>query len=419
MRITSLKSGALYALAAFATTSLLPGCGGAGADAKAPVKEVAATPVAVKTARVGTARATRLVRATGSFYPDDEVNVAAEAAGRVLEIGPEVGERVPHGALLARVDSTDSVLMRDQRTRVLTEILTKLGLERLPEGDVDFEALPSVEKSRLESANAKSRYDRAVRLRGTSPGTISEQDVADLKLTWDVAESALRASRLVARTDLAMARTRASDLAMVEKRLKDAEHRAPEGVASWLVAERRVAVGDYVSVGSPLYRLLKTDPMRLRARVPERRLTGMTQGRPVSIQTAGHAKPVAGKILRVRPEVDLRTRTYEVEVEVPNADGSLAVGAFALADVDVGEDPAVPVVPLNAIVTFAGVTKLVVPKEGKAAEKRVTLGRRLEGGFEIVEGAAAGDVYVVEPPNDLVPGTPLKIEEAAAPGAGK
>jgi RND family efflux transporter MFP subunit len=316
------------------------------------------------------------------------------------------------------VDATDYVLVRDQRARFLVEVLTKLGLERLPEGEVDFEKLPSVERARLEAANAKAKHDRAVRLNERTPGTVSTQDLADLRLEWDVAESALRGVRLAARTDLAQARTRAAELAVAEQNVKDVEVRAPGSPDDrWLVAERRIAVGDYVSVGAIVYRLLDTDPMRLVVRIPERRMGGVVKGRPVSVETASSPEPVPGVVLRVRPEVDLRTRTHEVEVEVQNPRGHLAVGAFAVVHVDVGEDPAVPVVPRAAVVTFAGVTKVFVPAEGKVGERRVTLGRILGDRVEVTEGLKPGDAYVADPPSDLVSGTPIAGGGAATPAA--
>jgi RND family efflux transporter MFP subunit len=414
------RYGRRTAAAGLAAGLLLGGCGGETPAGGARGREapLVLEPVALRIGRVETAAAPIREKATGSFHAQDEVTVAAEVAGRVVEIGPEVADDVRGGAVLARVEKTDYVLVRDQRARFLAETLTKLGLESLPQGEVDFERLPSVERARLEAENAKAKHDRAVRLNQKTPGTVSTQDLADLRLEWDVAESALRGVRLVARTDLAQARTRAADLAVAEQNVKDTEIRAPGGERdAWVVAERLVAVGDYVSVGAVLYRLLDTDPMRLVVRIPERRMTGVVKGRPVSVEIASSKEPVPGVVLRVRPEVDLRTRTHEVEVEVRNPDGHIAVGGFAVVQVDVGEDPAVPVVPRSSVVTFAGVTKVFVPREGKVGERPVTLGRELGDRVEIVRGLAAGDAIVLDPPSDLVTGTPIAAVAGASPAS--
>jgi Cu(I)/Ag(I) efflux system membrane fusion protein len=208
---------------------------------------------------------------------------------------------------------------------------------------------------------------------------------------------------------------------VAEQQVRDTVHRLPDAAAGWVVAERRVAVGDYVTVGAPLYRLLDVDPLRLVVRVPESRMKGIEKGRRATVRVASVPDPVEGRVARVRPEVDLATRTHEVEIEVDNPAGRLAVGAFAIVDVDVGEDPAVAVVSRSSVLSFAGVQKVVVPgKDGKAAEKRVTLGRTLGSRVEVVDGLAPGDEYVVDPPKDLVAGTPIRVEGAppAAPAAG-
>jgi multidrug efflux pump subunit AcrA (membrane-fusion protein) len=91
-------------------------------------------------------------------------------------------------------------------------------------------------------------------------------------------------------------------------------------------------------------------------------------------------------------------------------------------DVDVGEDLAVPVVPRSAVLSFAGVQKVVVPgKDGKtSAERRVSLGRVLGDRVEVLEGLKPGDVYVLDPPKDMVSGAPIRLEgpPPAAPATG-
>jgi RND family efflux transporter MFP subunit len=355
----------------------------------------------------------------GSFFADDIVNVGAEVAGRIVQVGPEVGDWVGSGATLAKVDDTDYILARDQRARALEETLAKLGLKALPEGDVDFDQLPAVERARLEAANAKSKYDRGLPLHARNPPLISDQDLADLKVAWDVAESGQKAAVLQARTDLAQARTRRSDLALAEQRLKDTIVVAPDGSPKWLVGERHVAVGNYVAVGDPLYRLVDADPLRLKVRVPERRMMGVAPGKPVAVFVSDTPKAIAAKVTRIRPEVDPRTRTHEVEIGVPNPDARHSVGAFAVAEIDVGEDSNVPLIRQDAIVTFAGIRKVLVPDKGKAGERLVVTGRRVEGRIEIVEGLALGDPYIESPPPGLAPGMPIQPESAEANGGSK
>src|SRR5262245_10290688 len=135
-----------------------------GSTESRPVSGEAVQPVRVRVQQVELGRAPRVVRAMGSFEAEDIVTVGAKVAGRIVQIGPEVGDRVEHGAILAKVEDIDYVLMRDQRARALEESLAKLGLKELPEGDVDLEQLPLVERARFEALNAKSKYERGLPL---------------------------------------------------------------------------------------------------------------------------------------------------------------------------------------------------------------------------------------------------------------
>jgi RND family efflux transporter MFP subunit len=393
-----------------------PACGQERAPSLAAEPTPEAAPVEVRVAAVVGARTPRTVRGMGSFSAHDAVLVASKVAGRIVAVGPEVGDRAPKGGLLARVDPTDYALLREQKSRMLSESLARLGLDRVPEGDADFETLPAIERARLEAANARVRYERALKVRERTPGAYSDQDISDLKAPWDIAESVLRAARLIAQAELAQARARKADLEVVEQLVRDTETLVPEGAEVRLVAERRVAVGDYVAVGAPLYRLIDPDPLRLRVRVPERRMAGVEPGRLVSVTTASRPGAIEGRVLRVRPEVDLRTRTYDVEVEVPNPDFDLHVGAFAVAEIRVGEDVDVPAVPASAVRTFAGVSRVLVPDGEKAGERRVRLGRRLGESIEILEGLAVGDLYLVDPPPGLSTGAAIRVV-APEPGA--
>jgi hypothetical protein len=65
-------------------------------------------------------------------------------------------------------------------------------------------------------------------------------------------------------------------------------------------------------------------------------------------------------------------------------------------------------VPRDAIVTFAGIEKVLTMAEGQAVEKRVRTGRLLGEQIEVIEGLAAGHQVIVQPGN-LVAGQPVKV----------
>jgi RND family efflux transporter MFP subunit len=121
----------------------------------------------------------------------------------------------------------------------------------------------------------------------------------------------------------------------------------------------------------------------------------------------------AGRIARLAPAIQEDTRTLLVEAEVPNERGQLRAGAFARAEiVTVAEEPAV-LVPASAVVTFAGIEKVLTVRDGRAVETRVRTGRREGDLVEIVDGLTAGDAVVAEPGN-LASGQPVAVREPAS-----
>jgi multidrug efflux pump subunit AcrA (membrane-fusion protein) len=259
---------------------------------------------------------------------------------------------------------------------------------------------------------------------------ISQQDYADLQTAWDVARSNLDVERLQAEATLAEARTLQAQLRMAEQRLHDTLHVAPQIVRGeepsaaaddparlYDVAERLVYVGDFVQIGSPLLRLVDADPVKLRAQVPERRLGDVKVDQAAKVRVESYAEPFAGRVWRVSPAVDMTTRNFMVEILIANPDGKLKPGSFATADIEVGREMAL-CVPESSVIAFAGVTKVVLVRDGKAAEQRIELGERSNGLIEVRKGLEAGDQVVVRPSASLTTGTPVTINHAGATAAG-
>jgi RND family efflux transporter MFP subunit len=142
--------------------------------------------------------------------------------------------------------------------------------------------------------------------------------------------------------------------------------------------------------------------------VPERETPGIRIGQPVQLTVEGDPARYTGRIARISPAISEENRTLLVEAEVPNSSGALRPGSFARAEIIVqAADPAV-LVPASAIVSFAGVEKVIGVEEGKAVEKRVKTGRRAGERVEIVDGVKAGEAVVLEPGN-IVTGEAVKV----------
>jgi HlyD family secretion protein len=142
--------------------------------------------------------------------------------------------------------------------------------------------------------------------------------------------------------------------------------------------------------------------------VPEREGAGVRAGHAVTLTVEGDPTVYRGRVVRLSPIVQEQNRTLLVEAEVPNERAFLRPGSFARVEIMTEVSQSVLTVPASAIIVFAGVEKVLVVREGRTAEVRVTTGRRLGEDVEIVDGLKRGEAVVARPGN-LVGGQPVTV----------
>ncbi len=175
-------------------------------------------------------------------------------------------------------------------------------------------------------------------------------------------------------------------------------------------------LGEYLAAGSPVVRLVKTSPLRLRLEVPERQAVELRAGQTVRFTVEGGTHQHQATLTRLSPALTEQSRVLVAEADVPN-DGSLRAGAFIRAEVIVATTDRGIAVPSEALVLFAGLEKVVLVRDNKAVERVVETGRRGPDWVEIVSGLDAGTPVVLEPGN-LQTGQAVKVIEAAGAPAG-
>ena len=181
-----------------------------------------------------------------------------------------------------------------------------------------------------------------------------------------------------------------------------------------VVAERMVSQGQFVAVQAPVMRLVRLDPLRLTAEIPERFGPGIRTGQAVSLRTdAFPDAPVEGRITRISPDVNLKSRTFSIEAEVPNADGALKPGTFARVRIATSRVDHALVVPATAIQTRYGTSLIFVVRADTLTGVEVKLGDRLGNRVEILDGLEAGATIVADGVEGLSTGLRVAPRHAA------
>ena len=393
---------ALLGIALLAVSGVACGKDTTPARAAGGAKAQEPRPVRVVAAAVGPLP--RTVTVTGTLAADEEVVAGFKVAGRVSEIAVDLGSPVRKGQVLARLDPTDFRLRVEQSEAALRQVRAGLGLPRDGSAEsVDPEKTALVREARAVLEEARLSRDRTARLWEKNLIAKSEVDASQSRLL--VAESRYQAALEEIRNRQELLAERSSGLALARQQLADAVLSAPIDGA---VRERRASVGEYLAAGAPVFSLVRIHPLRLRVAVTERDAPSVRVGQVVQVRLEGDPAAHAGRVARLSPSIQEQNRTLIVEAEVANRDGRLRPGSFARAEIVVEADRTAVMVPASTVVTFAGLEKVFVVKDGKAVEKRVRTGRRSGDRVEILEGVAAGE-QVVADPGSLVGGTPVIV----------
>lgn len=397
-----LTAALALALAAF-------GCGdkpGPGAGGGRP-PAAAAESREVKLGRVESKRLAKTLSVTGTLAADEQVTVGINVPGRLASIAVDLGSVVKRGQAIAQIEATDYQLRVEQAVSALGQARALLGLP--PEGDpveLDVDSTSLVRQALATLEETRANLERARTLNEQKLIAPAELDTA--KAAFARAESAVATARDEIRTRQASLRQRSFELRLARQQLADTIVRAPlDGV----VQQRLVQAGEYLTAGASVVTVVRVDPLRLRAEIPERDAPLVRVGQLVSLTVDGDGSRHEGKLVRLAPALSEQNRALAVEAEITNP-GSLRPGSFARGEITVEDGAEGLVVPTSAIVSFAGIEKVIGVDKGKAIEREVKTGRRLDAWTEILSGVEAGFEVVVEPGN-LQQGQPVTVAAGA------
>jgi len=373
--------------------------GGPAAAAAAPARAVRVVPATETTVA-------RTVNATGTLAADEQVILGTKVVGRLAEITVDLGSLVKKDQAIARIDPKDYQYRLDQAVAALKQARVRLGLPADGDDDrVDTEQTAVVRQAKALLDQAQLSRDRMQRLWSQQLVARAELDAAVSAL--QVAEGRYQDAIEEVQNRRAVLLQRRSEVELARQQITDTVILSPlEGA----VVERQASVGQYLSAGAPVVTVVRLHPLRLRLSVPEREAAAVRPGQPVRITVDGSTAVHQGTVARLSPAIAEQNRTLLIEAEVPNTSNRLRPGAFAKAEVAVQADERVVTVPATALVTFAGVEKVLTVRDGKSEELRVTTGRRLGDLVEVVSGVKAGQPVIAVPGN-LTGGQAVSVEK--------
>ncbi|HWS53548.1 MAG TPA: efflux RND transporter periplasmic adaptor subunit [Pyrinomonadaceae bacterium] len=370
-----------------------PGEGRGGASRDVRVTRVSELPVGAS------------VAVTGTLAAQDEATLSVKVPGRLRAISVDLGSVVRRGQVVAQLEQQDYQLRIQQAEAALQQARARLGLA--PEGAsdrVDPEQTGTVRQARALMDEALQSRKRAATL--VEQGVIARAEFEQADAAYKVAVSRYQDAVEEIRNRQALLAQRRTELALARQALADTSVYASfDGV----VQEKQASVGEYLNAGAPVVTVVRMNPLRFRAEVPERDAPAVRQGQTVRVTVDGDAAAYLGRVVRISPTINQQNRILVVEAEIANT-GGLRPGGFARAEIVTDSADMAVTVPSSSVVTFAGIEKVIVVDNGKAQEKPITTGRRTGEWTEVVSGVGVGEAVVVEPGN-LQTGMPVNVVE--------
>ena len=300
------------------------------------------------------------IQALGTAYANESVEIRPRVASLVTRVAFEEGQVVAANDLLVELENSEIRAQLAQAEAALTESMSVYNRNR------ELTATQAISESMLETMFAQVEVNRA-------------------------------------------------NVAVQKARLRNTYVRAP---FAGRVGLRRISQGSFVNSSTVITTLDDIETIKLDFTVPETFITVLTDGMNIRASSIVYPEQVvAGKVNSIDTRVDPVSRAIRVRALIRNDDYALKPGMFMTVDLqrDRGD---VLVAPEQAIIPEGTVQYVYVVSDGIVEKRAVELGRRIPGFVAVADGAAAGEIVIVEGTNKVRHGSVVKTTTSTGQAGG-
>lgn len=308
--------------------------------------------ISIETTPVKVMKIERTLDFSGTIMAWREANLGAQTPGRIEKIYVKEGDEVKEGDLLVQMDDA-----------------------QLTQARIQYEI------SRQDYERMKPLFEQ---------GSISQQQFDKVKAGYETAKSAY------------------------ELILRNTQLRAP---FSGIVTAKRMNEGEVFILapsaqGAPsIINLMQIDFLKVLVNVPESDFPQVRLNQSAKIEVDIYPEKVfTGTVSRVDPAINPVTRTFTVEIKIPNSNKILRPGMFARVKIKTGEVEAI-FVPRSALIKQLGsnIFYVYIAENNTAKRRDVNLGLELNEWVEIKSGLNPEDQLIIKGLGRLKNGSPVKI----------
>jgi multidrug efflux pump subunit AcrA (membrane-fusion protein) len=374
-----------------------------------------------------------VIQATGSLMADETSDVAPRVAGKIANIGVNVGQFVTQGTMIAKIDDTSARIQLStanagvkQAQAAVRQAEARLGLAA--NGSFQSSQIPEVRTANANYQQALAEQKQAenneLRYRElVESGDVAMMNYEQYRTARDTARARTNAAReqlnaavnAARQNNQAIASARAAvesaqtQVAAAQQAIADTVVRAP---FPGYVSSRPAAVGEYVSSASVIATILRTNPIKVQIQVPESDVPFVSIGRGVSLEVDAYKdRRFAGAVSAVNPAVDPASRAAAIEARIENGDNALRPGMFATVRITKEGGSVSVFVPRAAVVKDEATQsyRVFVVQDGIAKLKVVQLGTEEGDWVQILSGVAADETVATSSLPQLYEGARVSV----------
>jgi len=334
------------------------------------------------------------------------VEAAFQVAGRVTTVAAEEGQYVRKGQVLATLDARDyeyaaagAAAQLSAAQATVQKAQAGPRAQELEQARIDYDRWAD------EYRRMKTLYDR----KSLPPNDFKKVEAAYnvSRERYEMAKEGTRKEDL----DAARAAAQGAQAQVDESRKRLSETRLLAPIDGF-VAMRRVDSGETVGAGIPVISVMRIDPVKVRAGIPEAEIGKIHAGAPaiVSIPSLG-GKEFPGKVELVGVAAEPTSRTYTVRILVPNPKRELRAGMVSEARIEGLGMIDVLTLPGDSFVRDAqGATMVYVyfPDRGRVYARRAQPGAPIGRELEVL-GLNGNEQVVVGGLQSIREGAPVQV----------
>ncbi|PZE21508.1 efflux RND transporter periplasmic adaptor subunit [Paenibacillus xerothermodurans] len=394
----SVQKGVKLTGAVIVSAALITGCNAQPQAAEpAPAAEAQLKPVKVE--KIEKRKISDPVEQVADVVSSLQIDVMTKVAGDVQEILKQRGDTVTTGEVIFRMDPTDVLIQKEKAQIAVSGAQEQMKKAKQEVEDGKQELKNSIAKIQLSLTEAEESYNK---LRNDYDQGLATEDqleqaetqLNNLRLDLDTSQNKLTTLETT------------NSLAQLEQSLQTANvtiresdrtlgHMEVKATVNGVLTDLPIEAGMTLSAGFKAGQIQQLDPIKIKAELTEDAAAMIRGKQELTFYVPGTVEYTTAKVSYLADVMSAESKSYALELEVPNADRTLKPGMKAQVLLTGESEQMVVTVPSLSVVRESGETFVFVLVGDQVEKRKIELGRLNEAHQEVLSGVSEGEQLVV------------------------